>query len=203
MPTASRSAGSLSSSLLVRLRERDPEAWQRLTHLFGPVAYQWCRRAGLRPADAADVTQEIFRGVASGLARFHRDRPGDTFRGWLATIANNRLRDFYRRESRRPAGQGGTGFQLLLQNLPDPTASDDGESASAAGPELRGVVRRALDLVRVEFEDATWAAFWRTAVDEAAPADVAAELGVSLNAVYKAKSRVLRRLRDELDGLVG
>ena len=203
MANSSRSSASISTTLLIRLRDQQPEAWERLMRVFGPLAYQWCRRAGLSPPDAADATQEIFRSVATGLPRFRRDRPGDTFRGWLATIAQNRIRDHFRRQAGRPAAPGGTGFHELLQNVPDP-----GESSFDAGPEgsaemeRRGVMRRTLDCVRAEFETTTWTAFWRTTVDGASPIDVAAELGASLNAVYKAKGRVLRRLRDELDGLL-
>jgi RNA polymerase sigma-70 factor (ECF subfamily) len=200
------SSRSLSTTLLVRLRDHDPDAWRRLTHVFGPLAFQWCRRAGLSPADAADVTQDIFRSVSTGLPKFRRDRPGDTFRGWLASIARSRIRDFYRRTNGRPEGQGGTAFHQLVQNEPDPL--DDASRAELEGAanhddsDRRGIVRRALELVQTEFEPATWTAFWRTTVDGAPPAEVAAALGVSLNAIYKAKSRVLGRLRQELDGLI-
>ena len=197
-----RSSGSLSTTLLVRLRDQNPDAWLRLTHLFGPLVYGWCRRAGLAPADAADVTQEVFRSVAIGLPKFHRDRPTDTFRGWLATIAQNRIRDFQRRAVNRPHGHGGSEFHQLVQNLPDPAAESDSSLAGDMETERRGVLRRTLELVQAEFESLTWTAFWRTTVEPESPKTVAAELGVSLNAVYKAKSRVLRRLREELAGIV-
>ena len=197
-----RSSGSLSTTLLVRLRDQHPDAWPRLTHLFGPLAYGWCRRAGLPAADAADVTQEIFRSVAIGLPRFRRDRPGDTFRGWLATIAQNRIRDFQRRAVNRPQGFGGSEFHQIIQNLPDPAAECDSSLTGEMETERRGVLHRTLELVQAEFEDRTWTAFWRATVDAEPPEAVAAELGVSLNAVYKAKSRVLRRLREELAGIV-
>jgi RNA polymerase sigma-70 factor (ECF subfamily) len=202
MATLTRSTGTLPSTLLVQLRSQEPEAWARLTHLFGPLAYGWCRRAGLAPADAADVTQEIFRSVATGLPRFRRDRPGDTFRGWLVTIARSRIRDFFRRTAQQPHGQGGSEFNRLIQNLPDPEAESDPDFAQAADAERRVLLHRTLELVQAEFENRTWAAFWRTTVDGESPEDIAAELGVSLNAVYKAKSRVLRRLREELAGMV-
>jgi RNA polymerase sigma-70 factor (ECF subfamily) len=202
MPARSSSSDSLSSTLLVRLREREPEAWERLAHVFGPVVYHWCRGAGLAPADAADVMQEVFRSVATGLPQFRRDRPGDSFRGWLTTITQNRIRDFFRRQAHRPEARGGTTFQVLVQNLPDEAADGISDFGQATDCERRGVLRRSLDLVQAEFEPTTWKAFWRTTVDDSPPADVAAELEMSLNAVYKAKSRVLRRLREELDGLL-
>ncbi|MEM9660394.1 MAG: sigma-70 family RNA polymerase sigma factor, partial [Planctomycetota bacterium] len=193
---------SLSSTLMVRLRQHDPDAWRRMTELFGPLAYHWCRRAGLSPADAADVVQDVFHSVAVGLPRFRRDRPGDSYRAWIATIARNRIRDHFRRIDGQPQGRGGADFQEQVLNLPDPEADDSLDGASHASDESRSVLHRALQLVRAEFEDRTWRAFWRTTVEQQAPADVAADLGVSPNAVYKAKSRVLRRLRNELDGFL-
>ncbi len=89
-----------------------------------------------------------------------------------------------------------------MHNVPDPLVASHLDGSAATDSESRSIMRRALELVRAEFEPATWTAFWRTTVDGAVPADAAAELGVSVNAVYKAKSRVLRRLRDELDGLL-
>jgi RNA polymerase sigma-70 factor (ECF subfamily) len=200
MSAMTRSSGTLPSTLLVRLRAHEPDAWQKLTHLFGPLAYGWCRRAGLSPADAADVTQDIFRSVAVGLPRFRRDRPGDTFRGWLATIARSRINDFLRRQRRQPRGEGGTTFHQLVQSLPE-ELTDESSFVSDAAAERRGVLQRAMQLVQAEFETRTWTAFWRTAVEAEDPQLVAADLGVSLNAVYKAKSRVLKRLREELEGL--
>lgn len=201
MADSQRSSQSLSSTLLLRLRRNEPTAWQRLVQLFGPTVYSRCRRAGLSPDDAADITQEVFRSVTIGLPSFRRDRPGDSFRGWLATIVRNRIADHFRRVGDRPQGRGGTEFRQRVENEPAPFE----QPADAGAPrpdEDRGVVHRAAALVEGEFEPRTWQAFWRTAVEHAAPSDVAADLGISVNAVYKAKSRVLRRLRDELDGLL-
>ena len=192
---------SISSTLLVRLQNRDREAWEQLTTLYGPLVYHWCRRASLAPESAADVLQDVFRSVTTGLDRFRHDRPGDTFRGWLAVITRNKIRDHLRREVTQPLVRGGSDFRNELENLPDPNDDASLDGCSAASTEIRGVLHRAVDLIRNEFEENTWQAFWMTTVDERIPADVAADLQVTVNAVYKAKSRVLRRLRDELDGL--
>ncbi|MEQ8209963.1 MAG: sigma-70 family RNA polymerase sigma factor [Lacipirellulaceae bacterium] len=201
------SADSISSTLLVRLRQQQPDAWERLTTLFGPIVYGWCRRAELNSADAADVTQEVFRSVATGLEKFRRDRPGDSFRGWLTTIARNRIRDHYRRVANRPQVRGGTEFNRRVQDLPDHVLPDGDADASldglsTASVESRSVLHRTLQYVQAEFEPNTWQAFLRTTVEQQVPADVAESLGISVNAVYKAKSKVLRRLREELDGLL-
>jgi RNA polymerase sigma-70 factor (ECF subfamily) len=191
---------SLYSTLLQRLQAREEDAWRRLDHLYGAVVFAWCRGAGLQPDDAADVRQEVFRAVARAIGDFRRDQPGDSFRGWLWQIARNKLRDFFRRQRQQPAGAGGTTFQQRLQEIPD--ASDDSVPPGPASDEAAGVYRRALELVRGEFEERTWQAFWGVAIDGQAPAEVAVALGMSAGAVYVAKSRVLRRLREEFGAVL-
>ncbi len=165
------------------------------------MVFGWCRGAGLRADDAADVRQEVFRAVAGAIAGFRRDQPGDSFRGWLWHITQNKLRDFFRRQRQQPVAAGGTTFQQQLQEVPFP---EGGETAApgASAEEQGEVYRRALDLVRGEFEERTWQAFWRTAVEGRSAAEAAAGLGMSAGAVYVAKSRVLRRLREEFGELL-
>ena len=192
-PGEERSA-SVAPSLLLRLRTQDGEAWQRLTVLFGPLVYSWCRREGLQPEDAADVQQEVFRAVARSIQQFQRARQGDTFRGWLWTITRNKLHDFWRQRQAQPAATGGTTAQRQMHEVAE---AESVESACEAG--LNGeLLGRAIELIRVEFQERTWQAFWRVTVEEHNPADVAAQLGMSTGAVYIAKTRVLRRLREEL-----
>jgi RNA polymerase sigma-70 factor (ECF subfamily) len=189
-------SGSVSSSLLQRVRAQDGVAWERLVSLYGPLVYRWCRQAGLQAADAADVGQEVFRAVTRKIADFRRDRPGATFRGWLRTITRNKVVDHVRQQRRRVSGRGGSDAQQQLLQLP----SEESEAEDAAEATL--VYYQALELLRGEFEERTWQAFWRVAVGDQAPADVAAELGLTANAVYLAKSRVLRRLREEFADLL-
>jgi RNA polymerase sigma-70 factor (ECF subfamily) len=187
---------SVSSTLLERVKARRPEAWQRLVDLFGPVVYRWCRQSGVGREDAADVVQEVFSSVAAHVGDFHRESPGDSFTAWLATITRNKIRDWFRRRQGRPEARGGTDAQQQFMQIPELSEQSGGTWASGS------LTRRALDLVRTEFENRTWEAFWRTAVQRQCPADVADDLGVTVNAVYKAKSRVLRRLRRELGDLL-
>jgi RNA polymerase sigma-70 factor (ECF subfamily) len=201
--SSSQAGNSLQNSLLVRLRSQDDEAWRRLDHLYGPVVFGWCRGAGVLAEDAADLRQEVFRSVAGSIASFRRDKPGDSFRGWLWRITQNKLRDFFRRRQHHPQAAGGTSFQQQLQEVPFSTDADEGSVAPhPSAAENQDVFRRALELVRSEFADATWQAFWRVVVDGRAPTEVAAELGMSAGAVYVAKSRVLRRCRAELADLL-
>jgi RNA polymerase sigma-70 factor (ECF subfamily) len=191
-----RDLGSTSSSLLERARREDAGAWERLTVLYGPLAYGWARRAGLQPEDAADVTQEVFRAVAAHLTGFRRAQIGDTFRGWLWTVTRNKVRDHCRRKAKRPEAVGGTDAHLRLLQLPDTAATFFEDSAKSLSSSL---LTRALDLIRSEFEDRSWQAFWEVVVNGRSSADVAAGLGISVNAVYVARSRILRRLREERD----
>lgn len=134
------------------------------------------------------------------IGSFNPSPPGATFRGWLWTITRNQLRDHWRRRRRQPQASGGTTAQERLAALPADAPLDSGSGSSSTGP--GSLYRRAVDLLRDEFEERTWRAFWCVAVDGRLPADVAEELGVSLNAVYLAKSRVLRRLREEFGDLL-
>jgi RNA polymerase sigma-70 factor (ECF subfamily) len=190
--TGSSLPGSTSTGLLARLRAQDSAAWARLARLYGPLVYSWCRRRGLQESDAGDIVQEVFRAVLGHIAAYEH-KPGSTFRGWLWTITRNKILDFHRRAQRQPEAIGGSDAQAKLQQLPE--VLDESEAGTSTTGNL---VRRALALIRPEFTDATWQAFWRVMMLGQSPADAAAELGLSLNAVYIAKSRVLRRLREEL-----
>jgi RNA polymerase sigma-70 factor (ECF subfamily) len=187
--------------LLERLRAQDARAWQRLIQLYGPTVYSWCRHAGLSPEDAADVGQEVFQAVSRSIAEFRRDRPGDSFRGWLWTVTRNKVRDLRRRQADQGEAAGGTTAQQHLLQVPDPEPDDSGSAPAPA--EKQALYRRALELIQGEFTEPTWRAFLLLVVEERAPADVAAELGMTLGAVYIAKSRVLKRLRDEFGELMG
>jgi RNA polymerase sigma-70 factor (ECF subfamily) len=186
-----------SHTLLQRVQSQDPAAWRRFVHLYGPVIYRWTKRARLQPTDGADVTQEVFQAVAQDLPKFRRDSPGASFRGWLWGITRNKVRDHFRRTSPHRGVGGDTAFDQL-QQLPD-LSEDSKEQISGLTAEL---AHRALQLIQNEFETTTWQAFLRCTVGNVSATEVAAELGLSIAAVYKAKSRVLLRLRHELDGLL-
>lgn len=196
--TSSGLSESTSRSLLARAKANEPEAWERLAAIYSPVVYRWARQCKLQASDAADIVQEAFHAVAQHIDDFRRENPQDSFRAWLRTITLNKVRDHIRRRSARAEGRGGTEALQHLQNLPDQIADD---SADHVSQDKRELSRRALDLMRTDFEERTWQAFWKTAVDGRPGAEVAAELNMSVAAVYMAKSRVLRRLRQELDGL--
>jgi RNA polymerase sigma-70 factor (ECF subfamily) len=161
--------------------------------------YVWCRRAGVSEPDAADVSQEVFTAVARHIADFRRDRPGDSFRGWLWTITRNKVRDHWRRVAVQAKAAGGsTALQLMHQVAESPVSEPEADGDDQPGD----LYRRALELIRSEFEERTWKAFLMVTVEGRLPADVAADLGTTPGAVYIAKSRVLKRLREEFGDLL-
>ena len=185
-----------SLSLLDRARHHDEPSWQRLVTLYGPLVEHWCRRGGARPEDAADLAQEVFLAVSQGLERFERRGPG-SFRAWVRGITRHKLLDCYRRAERQAAAAGGSTALERLLDIPDPQLGSDEDA-----DEMSGLYRRALDLIRGEFEERTWQAFWLTAVEGREAPAAAAELGMSPVAVRIARSRVLARLRAEADELI-
>jgi RNA polymerase sigma-70 factor (ECF subfamily) len=158
----------------------------------------WCARAGVNATDAEDVAQEVFTAAAGALDHFRRDRPGDTFRGWLRAITRTQILLLFRRTQGRPQSQGGSDALHNLQELVDPLPGP-GEDESV---ELGQLYQRATGLVRDEFEERTWRAFELTAIEDRPTADVAQELDMTVNNVRQAKSRVLRRLRAEVGDLL-
>jgi RNA polymerase sigma-70 factor (ECF subfamily) len=178
------------------VRQHQPEAWARFTHLYGPLVYRWTRRAGLQHADIVDVVQEVFRGVAVSIDRYDRDQ-GTGFRGWLWGITRNKLRDFQRRRATRPIATGGTDAMRQLAAAADGALDDDEPDPETSGQLL---LHRALDLIRAEVEPHTWQAFWRLAVEGHSVAEIGRDLGMTAKAVRQAKYRLLRRLRTEFEG---
>jgi RNA polymerase sigma-70 factor (ECF subfamily) len=193
------SSAATCRSLIDRVKADEAEAWDRLIGLYAPLVYRWCRRWDLPDQETADIFQDVFQAVSTHIAGFRKEKEGDTFRGWLRRITDNKVRDHFRRLGREPTGEGGTEAQRRLSAVP--ADSSNGSEDPADERTERGLFRNALDLIRSEFETRTWQAFWLTAVDGLAAKDVGAELEMSPGAVRVAKSRVLRRLREELGEL--
>jgi RNA polymerase sigma factor (sigma-70 family) len=188
-----------SLSLLGRLCSRpDPESWQRLVDLYTPLIRGWLRQHAVPPADADDLTQDVMAVVVSELPQFkHNQRPG-AFRNWLRRITVNRLRVLWRARQTRPPATGDSDFLKMLDQLEDPNS---GMSRLWDQQHDQHVARRLMELVEPQFEPTTWKAFRRVALDGVKAAKVAAELNMSVNAVLLSKSRVLSRLRQEMQGL--
>jgi RNA polymerase sigma-70 factor, ECF subfamily len=181
-----------SASLLEQARGRHADAWERLVALYTPLLSSWLGAAGLQPADREDLTQRVLEVLVRRLPDFEPSgRPG-AFRAWLRRVTVNLLREFWRA---RPAPAAGP----VLEQLSDPNA---GLSRLWDEEHDRHVLHALMELVRPEFTESSWRAFRRLALDGAPARAVAEELGLSVNAVLIAKSRVLARLRQEARGLV-
>jgi RNA polymerase sigma-70 factor (ECF subfamily) len=179
--------GTTSLGLLERARSHDAAAWDRLVQLYSPLVDRWCRQASLQDADAADVRQEVFLAVARGLDHFRRDSAGGTFRGWLRAITQHKIVDHWRRTRPGQVGAGGSDADEQFRQLPAEGSDDSPDPAPAE---------------EIDVAESTWKAFWRVVVEGRCPAEVAAELHVTTNAVYLAKARVLARLREEFHDLL-
>ena len=161
------SSTATSRTLLDRIKADDAAAWDRLVGLYAPLVYRWCRRWDLPEQEIADVFQDVFQAVATHIGEFRKERAGDTFRGWLRTIAHNKVRDHFRKLGREPGGAGGTDAQIRLR-----ASGGTGRPMTtipATSTRIADSVGRALDLIRDEFEERTWRAFWLTAVEDRAP----------------------------------
>lgn len=201
MLEAARRVGenSTSLSLLELVRHQNQDAWQRLIFLYSPLIDSWCRSWGVSGSDVDDIRQEVFQALVSGLQAFRRDRPGDTFRGWLRVVTRRKFLDHCRLRQRQPAAQGGTDAHIRMLQHAEP----EGAAPTDSPNEVKQLHHRALELLRSQFEQKTWQAFWACAVDGRSPLDVGKDMGMSSAAVRKAKSRVLRRLKEELGDLLG
>ncbi len=191
-------AGSAIDTTSVTLLERlrgglDEDAWRRLVQLYTPLLFFWARRCGETEHDAADLVQEVFVILLQTLPTFAYDAKSGRFRAWLRTLLLNKLRDRKRREARADKAHAEHQAQV---DLPD------GAEQFWETQYQQELARRALRLMQAEFTPSTWQACWETVVRGRSAAEVAGELGISENAVYIAKCRVLRRLRQELRGLV-
>jgi RNA polymerase sigma factor (sigma-70 family) len=186
------------ASLLVQLRDgTNHGAWQEFMKMYGPVVYGFARKRGLQDADAADLMQDVLRSVSTAIGRLDYDRSQGTFRGWLFTITRNRVFNFLSARRLRPQGSGDTSMNRMLDSH---AAVSDGADVWELEYQRR-LASLAMDRVKKEFQETTWQAFWLTAVEGNSAADVSKQIGMSTGAIYVAKSRVLARLKEEVESM--
>ena len=185
---------STSVSLLRRLRQPDQDAaWQRFVDLYAPLIFHWGKNQGLNVTDSTDLVQDVMAILFTKLPGFQYD-PSKRFRGWLRTVTVNAARNLHRRESTRPATN-------VVESIEQVSVTDAVELFDEA-EYRRFLVKRAMKLMQAGFKEQTWKACWKHLAEGRKAVDVARELGMTANAVHIAKCRVIRRLREELDGLV-
>jgi RNA polymerase sigma-70 factor (ECF subfamily) len=180
------------ASLLVRLRDpRDADAWREFVDLYAPLIYYHARKRGLQDADAVDLSQEVISAVAGAVGRLEYDPSRRTFRSWLFTVVRRKLSNWRRAQRHRPRGSGDSATHRLLEQSP----AAEGTASDWEAEWQERVYAWACEQVRGDVSAATWQAFWRTAIDGQPGKRVAADLGLSVAAVYHARSRVLARLK--------
>jgi RNA polymerase sigma factor (sigma-70 family) len=190
-------APSTQPSLLVRLRDHaDERAWSEFTEIYGPLVYQLARKRGLQEADAQDLVQDVFRAVARAIERFDPDPARGSFRGWLSRIAGNLIINALSAQRRHPRGSGDTEMQRLMEEQPVASETD---SALFEAEYRRRLLDWAAERARGVFSEPIWQAFWQAAVQGRPAKDVAESLGMSVGTVYQYKSRVVTRIRREIE----
>lgn len=182
-------------SLLLRVRDvDDSEAWREFVRLYTPLIFGHCLRHGLQEADAADVTQDVMRVAAQAMPRFEYDARRGRFRGWLLQTTRHRLHKFFARQ--KPAAQAVS--DSAIERFPDQEAGAD-EQARWEEEYRQRLFDWASEKARPEFRSATWDAFRLSAVECVSVKETAVRLGISVGAVYIARSRVIARLRELIE----
>jgi RNA polymerase sigma-70 factor (ECF subfamily) len=181
-------------SLLVRIRDaQDVASWRTFVDLYAPLIYRYCRRRGLQDADAADVGQEVLLQVARSIRTFEYQPERGRFRDWLGTVIHGKLVRWHEKRIRAVNGEGGRDSEQLLAAVVSPEADTEWAAQFHAH-----VLRAALERLRPRFEPATWRAFELSWLEDRPAPEAAAAAGVPVAAVYVAKSRVLKQLREEV-----
>ena len=189
----SHDANATKPSLLLRIRDTgDVSSWGDFAEVYGPIIRGYCQRRHLQEADASDIAQEVLAQVARSIGAFDYEPGRGRFRDWLGTITRNKIARFFEALDRSPRPAGGnqpSGFEAI-----DPNGDDLEWTAEFHA----NILQTALARIRADFAATTWAAFQRVWCDDQPALDVAHELGQTIDSVYAAKSRVLRRLREEV-----
>ena len=186
-------------SLLIKIRDSgDQVAWGEFVDLYTPLIFRFCGSRGVADTDRPDVMQEIFKAISNSIGRFDYDQNRSSFRNWLFTVCRSKINNYLRVQYTRPKASGTTSVRRRIENEPDPREEQDWETDYR-----RYMFQWAAKKVRHEFATKTWSAFWRTAVEGEEVADVASDLDMSSGAVWVAKSRVVARIRQRIEAVVG
>ncbi len=181
-------------SLISRIRHDDSAAWTELVELYSPLVAFWCHRQGIAESDIHDLKQEIFFAVSRSLDRYQPSGTSGSFRAWLWSLSRHKMIDSLRRKTRSPLATGGSTALQVIRNIPEELDTSDLSELT----EFNHLVHRALDQVRTEFEPRSWQAFWRTTIDGLTVASAAEELQMNAATIRQHRSRILRRLRQQL-----
>jgi RNA polymerase sigma factor (sigma-70 family) len=181
-------------SLLVRIRDpQDVQSWKLFVTTYAPLIVAYCRKRGIQGADADDVTQEVFAKISRSIGGFEYQPERGRFRDWLGTVAHGELCRVMAKNNRGGRGTGGLDNHPQLDQLVSETPGADWTDCFHAH-----ILATALDQIRPQFEPDTWKAFESVWLHEKRSDEAAKELSMPIEAVYVAKSRVLKRLREKV-----
>lgn len=188
--------GSTDVGLLEGIRTRDEDAWTRFVDQYSSLIYLWCRNCDLQPADALDVSQQVFHAVSRSISTFSKESGSGGFRGWLFIVTRNTIRNYLSRTLGGLQPRGGSSIQLQLLDQPESVDEESltGSSTSAGTLSMQAI----LDATRARFDERTWNCFWKIAMEGLTAVEVAEQLGMTSAAVRQAKYRVVQRLRRDL-----
>ena len=176
--------------VLESLRGSDEAAWGRFVSRFrGPIV-RFARDQGLEPDEAEDAAQETLMDFVRAYRQGQYDREKGRLSAWLFGIAHRRVLNAGRKMARRPRPLGAGHQTAFWESLPDEQAARRSWDQSWQ----QAVLEQCLDQIRTEMEPKTIRAFEAFAIQRRPAMDVARELGVSRNAVFIAKHRVLKRI---------
>jgi RNA polymerase sigma factor (sigma-70 family) len=184
-------------SLLLRIQDpRDQQAWAEFFEIYHPLILRLVGQRGLQDADAREVTQEVLVSVSKSIGRWEADPQRGSFRGWLNRVARNLVVNFLIRQSRHPRGSGDSDFARWLDQVP---SAESAESRYFDLERRRQVFLWVVSEIQPEFRETAWQAFWQTSIEGREVAVVARELKLSTGALYVARSRVMKRLREKVE----
>jgi len=192
---------STDTQLLRAAGDQDVLAWRQLLFVYAPVIRYWIIREGVRSrADVDDIFQDVCLAVSQHLAKFKRESGKAKFRAWLKTVTHSKLADFWRVAEKNSPGQGGSTAQRQIEEIAEELHDESLHLVKDAAAEDRILLARALFLLKQEFQESSWRAFELTVLEGRSAPEAASELKSTSVAIRKAKSRVLYRLRELLDG---
>jgi RNA polymerase sigma-70 factor (ECF subfamily) len=187
------SSNATRYSLIQDARSRSSTAWEQLVHIYTPLIQAWGRRLGCQSDEVDDLVQDVFQSVSSSIDSFRGDGVTGSFRGWLWRITYRKWIDRYRRDVHEAQAAGGSTAARALEQIRDTSMNETTEPSTAEM--INGALLRATNLVRNEFQDSHWQAFWQSVIEGQSTELVSQRLSMTPAAVRQARSRILRRLR--------
>ncbi len=187
-------------SLLLQIRNpHNTAAWTQFVEIYMPLVHRYAVRRGLQDADAADVAQDVFKAIAARASHFQYDPTRGSFRSWLYTVARSKLHNHLARRRKQERATGESRVRQILESQPD---SDHEDETQWNIDYQRQMFDWGAQQVRPSVQEATWSAFWQTAVEQKPAGEVAELLGMSIGAIYVAKSRVLAQIRQRIQSVI-